>query len=473
MAFSSLSFLLIFLPMVLVVNLALRKIWLQNIFLLLASLFFYAWGEGILVLIMLFSILSNYLFGLAIDRATAVRRQQIFWLSIMANLGLLFVFKYANFFVENLNYLLPALGLSTVTWEAIQLPIGISFFSFQAMSYLIDLYYRKHPVQRNPFHLALYIALFPQLIAGPIVRYIDVYAQIKQRSQSLEQYASGLRRFMIGLAKKVLIADSLGLMTDIIFALPADEWTVALAWLGMLCYSLQIYFDFSGYSDMAIGLGRVLGFKFIENFNYPYIAQSIQDFWRRWHISLSTWFRDYLYFPLGGNRKGLGRTYFNLVIVFLLCGIWHGASWNFVVWGLFHGCFLVIERAGFKNFLARLPMLLRRFYTLFTVMIAWVFFRAADLAEALAYLKAMFGMQELTTNQNYWNLYVDGELYFTLALGLILSTPIYLKVQTYVAKKEQASSYRIVENLFLALLFGITVATLMGGAYNPFIYFRF
>ncbi len=473
MAFSSLSFLLIFLPIVLVVNLVLRKIWLQNIFLLLASLFFYAWGEGILVLIMLFSILSNYLFGLAIDRATAVRRPWIFGLSITANLGLLFVFKYANFFVENLNYLLPTLGLSTLTWEAIQLPIGISFFSFQAMSYLIDLYHRKHPVQQNPFHLALYISLFPQLIAGPIVRYIDVYAQIKQRTQSLEQYASGLRRFIIGLAKKVLIADSLGLMTDIIFALPTEEWTVSLAWLGILCYSLQIYFDFSGYSDMAIGLGRVLGFKFIENFNYPYLAQSVQDFWRRWHISLSTWFRDYLYFPLGGNRKGLGRTYFNLVIVFLLCGVWHGASWNFVVWGLFHGCFLVIERAGFKAILARWPVLLRRLYTLLVVIIAWVFFRAADLAEALAYLKAMFGMQELTTNQQYWNLYVDGELYVTLALGLILSTPIYLKVQTYVAQQQQVSSYRIVENLCLALVFGITVVTLMGGAYNPFIYFRF
>ena len=292
------------------------------------------------------------------------------------------VFKYADFLVGNLNALLGPLRLAPLSLPGIALPIGISFFTFQALSYVIDVYRREVPVQRNPFDLGLYIALFPQLIAGPIVRYHDVARQLVERVVTRQGFAYGVERFVVGLGKKVLIANTLAVQADLIFAIPADQLTAPVAWFGLVCYTLQIYFDFSGYSDMAIGLGYMFGFRFLENFSHPYVAQSITEFWRRWHISLSTWFRDYLYVPLGGNRGSALRTYRNLVLVFFLCGLWHGASWSFVVWGLLHGFLLVIERMGLGRLMARWPRALRHAWTLFFVMIAWVFFRADSLPQA-------------------------------------------------------------------------------------------
>ncbi|MGB5708663.1 MAG: MBOAT family O-acyltransferase, partial [Arenicellales bacterium] len=350
MVFSSVLFLFLFLPVVLLLYWVIPNKW-RNSFLLIVSLTFYAWGEGLFVGIMLLSIAMNYVFGLAIERGNARAGRLWVGIAVMANLALLGVFKYANFLVENINTLFSSTGIQLITIDQIHLPIGISFFTFQAMSYVIEVHRRVMPAQTNLLNLGLYIALFPQLIAGPIVRYHDIAAQLKTRFVNAGQVAYGIERFVIGLGKKVLIANPMGAVADEIFALPPDSITATVAWTAVACYSLQIYFDFSGYSDMAIGLGRMFGFKFLENFNYPYISQSIQEFWRRWHISLSNWFRDFLYLPLGGNRRGPGRTYFNLLIVFLLCGLWHGASWNFVVWGLLHGSFLVLERIGFLGVL--------------------------------------------------------------------------------------------------------------------------
>ena len=332
MVFSSATFLFAFLPVVLIGVLITPRA-ARNLFLLFMSLFFYAWGELYFVALMLVSIMMNYLVGGAIGRSGKGTETARLWLTvgIVINLALLGYFKYANFLVENWNLLTVQLGLEPFDHRDVHLPLGISFFTFQAMSYLIDVYRGDAEHDRNPINIALYIALFPQLIAGPIIRYHDVYQQIRTRSLSVDLAYSGLTRFICGLAKKLLIANPLGEVADQIFAINGNDLSTPVAWLGILCYSLQIYFDFSGYSDMAIGLGRMLGFRFLENFNYPYIASSVQAFWRRWHISLSNWFRDYLYIPLGGNRAGLFRTYCNLVIVFFLCGLWHGASWNFVI----------------------------------------------------------------------------------------------------------------------------------------------
>ncbi|MBE0586337.1 MAG: MBOAT family protein, partial [Desulfofustis sp.] len=332
MVFSSTIFLFVFLPLVLLSYMvAGRKF--RNVILLAASLLFYAWGENVFVLLMLISIALNYCFGLLIDHS-----QQRGWsgkipliLALLTNLGLLGFFKYANFLIDNLNTILINLDFEPVEMQAVHLPIGISFFTFQALSYVIDLYRGQASVQKSPINVALYISLFPQLIAGPIVRYHDVAEQIVHRTTRFDDFTYGIRRFIIGLGKKVLVANVLGRTADYMFSLPADSIPAGLAWLGAVSYTLQIYYDFSGYSDMAIGLGRMFGFRFLENFNYPYAAQSIREFWRRWHISLSSWFRDYLYISLGGNRHGATRTYVNLMIVFFLCGLWHGASWTFVV----------------------------------------------------------------------------------------------------------------------------------------------
>ncbi len=346
MVFSSITFLFFFLPVFLMGYLGVGKKG-RNLFLLLASLFFYLWGEQLFVLVMLASIVMNYFFGLLLDRVGIQgSRAGKFLLAaaLVANLGMLVFFKYANFAVDNLNLLLSWLNMPLMHLHKVHLPIGISFFTFQAMSYLIDLYRQEYKAQKNPLYLGLYISLFPQLIAGPIVRYSDIAEHIKKRTVSLHDFACGAERFVFGLGKKILIANPMGLMADHIFAMQAELLSTGTAWLGITCYTLQIYFDFSGYSDMAIGLGRMFGFHFLENFNYPYISRSIREFWRRWHISLSTWFRDYLYIPLGGNRHGNNRTSLNLLIVFLLCGLWHGASWNFILWGLMYGFFLVAER---------------------------------------------------------------------------------------------------------------------------------
>jgi alginate O-acetyltransferase complex protein AlgI len=395
MVFSAPTFLFLFLPAVLtLVLLAPRG--LRNTLLLASSLFFYAWGEADFVVVMLGSILFNYLVGLYLGRERT-GRSLLLGLGVGGNLLLLGWFKYAGFLAENVEAALRTVGVSEVSLplgalEGVHLPIGISFFTFQAISYLIDVHRREHPPQRNPVRLALFISLFPQLIAGPIVRYKELAEQLADRVIAVEGFAEGIRRFTIGLAKKVLIANALAIPADAIFGLPTEELSPSVAWFGVLCYALQIYFDFSGYSDMAIGLGRLFGFRIPENFDLPYCAASLTDFWRRWHMSLSRWFRDYLYIPLGGNRRGARRTYANLLIVFVLCGLWHGASWNFLVWGLFHGLFLMIERTGWGEWIGRAPRPIAHLYCLLAVTIAWVFFRADSLPHAWGFLAGMAGI---------------------------------------------------------------------------------
>lgn len=474
MVFSSTTFLFLFLPLVLLGHVLLRSIRLRNLFLLLASLFFYAWGEGFGLCLMLLCVGVNYWAGIRVEKAKNPGKARSWLVAALGiNLGMLVWYKYPNFLINNLNYLLLTLDLPTIYLAPVHLPVGISFFIFQALSYVVDVYRGETPAQRNILRVALYISLFPQLIAGPIVRYVDVREQMIARTTTLSDFSIGIQRFIVGLAKKVLLADTLGYVADQLFGVPATALTADAAWLGALCYAFQIYFDFSGYSDMAIGLGRMLGFHFLENFNFPYIAQSIQDFWRRWHISLSTWFRDYLYIPLGGSRIDLRRTYVNLLIVFFLCGLWHGASWDFVVWGLFHGSFLVLERMGLGVVLKKIPLVFRHAYVLLVVMVGWVFFRAEGLGNALDYLGAMIGINK---NPGYYaGLYLNGEIIFTLALAAIFSTPLYF----YLGKKTTQITDRLrgvpvlIHRLALLGLFVLSVLTLINSTYNPFIYYRF
>ncbi len=472
MVFSSTVFLFIFLPVVLIINFLLKQEY-RNFFLLLASLVFYAWGEGILVLLMLFSIGTNYLSGLGISYF--LEKKQIFskWIlgiAVAINLGLLFYYKYANFLVE----IFQDFGLYLeYDHKSILLPIGISFFTFQGISYLVDVYRKETEVQENLFHLGLYISFFPQLIAGPIVRYHDIAEEIKDRTTGVPLFTEGVIRFIRGLAKKVIIANSAALIADQVFSLPGSEISLLSAWLGILCYTIQIYFDFSGYSDMAIGLGKMLGFNFKENFNYPYISKSIQEFWRRWHISLSTWFRDYLYIPLGGNRKGLGRTYANLIIVFFITGLWHGASWNFIFWGLFHGLFLILERSKVLNTI-KWPIFLQHLYVLVVVIIGWVFFRVETMNEAIAYLGSMFG---LTAGEDVTALiYVSPYSVTTIVLALIFSMPLRVWFNEFVRKlgsRQLETVYGACIYIFYLGLFLLSIIQLAQSSYNPFIYFRF
>jgi len=377
MLFSSTVFLFAFLPIVLALHLALRNVRARNALLLAASLVFYAWGEAVYVLLLIFSIGANHLFGLWIERRRGGLGDRIaLAVAIAANLLILGSFKYANFVVDNLDALLSALGVAPIELAPVQLPIGISFFTFQSITYVVDIHRRDAAAQRNPFRVGLYIAFFPQLIAGPIVRYRRIADQLVDRHPRIEDVAAGLRRFVVGLGKKVLVANTLAVPADAIFAIPVAELEPGVAWLGVVCFALQIYFDFAGYSDMAIGLGRCFGFDFPENFDWPYTSRSLREFWRRWHMSLSTFFRDYLYIPLGGNRRGATRTAVNLLLVFLLCGLWHGAAWMFVIWGLLHGFFLALERTGFGRVLSRAPAIVQQFYVLSVVIGAWGVFRA-------------------------------------------------------------------------------------------------
>ena len=481
MVFSSTIFLFFFLPLTLLAYFVVGPRG-RNAILLAASLLFYAWGETVYLLVMLFSIAANYLFGLLIDQARQRGRRGglAFVCAVATNLGLLGFFKYANFLVDNLNPVLPVLGLAPMDIGRVHLPIGISFFTFQALSYIIDLYRNETTVQRSLLNFALYKALFPQLIAGPIVRYRDVAREIEQRTVSLHDFAGGVQRFIIGLGKKVLIANVMGRAADTIFATPAETLPATLAWTGAIAFMLQIYFDFSGYSDMAIGLGRMFGFHFLENFNYPYLARSVREFWRRWHISLSTWFRDYLYIPLGGNRHGPVRTGANLLLVFLLCGLWHGASWTFLIWGVYHGIFLVLERVpAVRWLLDRLPAPLQHAYVLLVVLVGWVFFRADTFAHALAYLQAMvdFSRPPLFNSQLF--LALNNEFSLTLAAAVIGSAPVFALLQRWRAGRPIVSAPAVrwlaataqVGSLGFVLVYSI--AAVLGGAHNPFLYFRF
>ncbi|MBF0413864.1 MAG: MBOAT family protein [Desulfamplus sp.] len=487
MVFSSITFLFLFLPSVILIYLIVPQKF-KNFFLMKVSLLFYFWGENYLVWIILTTILINYISGLYIESAlkknneeynTGKNRKAMIGLilSVAANLMLLGYFKYANFFVDNLNFLLNALSSGKETgFELVKiiLPLGISFYTFQAMSYTIDVYRGEVKATHNIINFACYVTLFPQLVAGPIVRYRDIDDQLCNHRMSAPYFAEGVFRFSVGLAKKVLIANTVAQVADAAFSTPLNELGTAFAWVGCLCYTLQIYFDFSGYSDMAIGLGYILGFRFLENFNFPYIADSIQDFWRRWHISLSTWFKDYLYIPLGGNKKGRIRTYFNLFIVFGLCGFWHGASWNFLVWGMYYGFFLVAERMGLSIILKRFPVILRHIYVILIVMAGWVLFRADNLAHALAYLKIMAGFTSPAADNTYqFALYCDTFLIVTIIFGVIASMPLtkWLIETCYFFK--ELFIFRLGGYIYIITIFFLSISVLSSGSYNPFIYFKF
>ncbi len=464
MVFSSLLFVFCFLPFVLLLNKLLPASW-RNYFLLIVSLTFYAIGEEELVLVMVCSIIVNYIAGILINRYRHSKSGKFYLgLAIGLNLGTLIYFKYTNFIFDQFAFKI----------ENIHLPIGISFFTFQSISYLVDVYRVPSLYQKNPFKLGLYISLFPQLIAGPIVRYADIAKEITSRTESAELFKSGVLRFVTGLAKKLLIANTLASIADTAFYMPAEELPLSMAWLGIICYTLQIYFDFSGYSDMAIGLGRMFGFHFLENFNYPYISKSIQEFWRRWHISLSSWFRDYVYIPLGGNRLGERRTYLNLISVFLLTGIWHGASWNFIVWGLWHGAFILIEKSSnFPISNAALKSVLSRVYLLLVVMIGWVFFRAEDLSYALVYIKHLIWYS--SENTNYYALYhVNAKSILVLILAIIISTPI----KRILLRKLDTNTFFVnykafVLPFYVGVLMILCTIEMASNSFNPFIYFRF
>lgn len=464
MVFSSPTFLFIFLPAVFILNLLLKPIPLKNALLIIFSLVFYAWGEPVYVLLMIFTTLVNYLLSRLIKPAQkpAVRRL-VLWLTVIWNIGSLVVFKYTDFLISTANSLFSL----NLPLSGIALPIGISFFTFQAMSYTIDVYRGECAPGRNYFDILLYISLFPQLIAGPIVKYHDVAREIVSREASAQDVAEGLRRFIFGLGKKVLIANTLASAADAVYALTSVN--APLGWLGAIAYLLQIYFDFSGYSDMAIGLGRMFGFHFRENFNYPYIADTVQDFWRRWHISLSTWFKEYVYIPLGGNRKGRLRTAVNRLTVFLLTGLWHGASWNFAVWGLWHGGFLMLESAVNVK---KLPRALRHVYTLLVVTVGFVVFRAENMAAAVTMLKAMFAGFYFTPELAAAFTRIASPIFLAaLVAGIIGALPTLHNWGESLSRRSRAANVCIYA-LSVAVLV-LSVMYLSTSAYNPFIYFRF
>lgn len=462
MLFSSIPFLYYFLPAVLILYFISPK-GLKNTTLLLASLFFYAWGEPMYVFLMMGTIICGYVLGLLIEKFSGTWLSRLFLvLSVTLNLAALGFFKYADFFISNVN---AATGLS-VPLLNIALPIGISFYTFQILSYTIDVYRGDVSAQKNPIDLAAYITMFPQLIAGPIVRYRDVSEQLKSRRHSSSAAALGIRCFILGLAKKILIANQLGELVDIFRA--SGDKSVAFFWLYAVAFSLHVYFDFSGYSDMAIGLGRIFGFEFPENFNYPFISKSVTEFWRRWHISLGSWFRDYVYIPLGGNRVKRSRWLFNILIVWLLTGFWHGAAWNFIAWGLFFAVFLVAEKLLYGRLLEK-SRVVSHVYVILLSLISFVIFNAANMREAFSYIGAMFGAGDYPL--------VSAELaYYIKSYGLILvlaligATPL---VKRFFLETRLGRILQYTEPVFLVLLLIIMTAYLVDGSFNPFLYFRF
>jgi alginate O-acetyltransferase complex protein AlgI len=483
--FSSIVFVFYFLPIVLALHFAVPRR-LRNAVLLLASLCFYAWGEQDRIAILLASIVVAWAGGRAIgppESPRGWRARVALWGVVLASLGLVGFYKYLGFAVANGNALLSLAGAPPLAVAPVVMPLGISFFTFQALSYVIDVYRGDVAPERSLFRFALYKSFFPQLIAGPIVRYRDVAAQFGTRRITRADLVAGIRRFVVGLGKKVLIANTAATTADAIFAIPAAELTASVAWLGLACYTLQIYFDFSGYSDMAIGLARMFGFRFLENFRWPYAAASMTDFWRRWHISLSTWFRDYVYVPLGGNRLGRVRTGVNLLVVFFLCGLWHGAAWTFVLWGLFHGVFLLAERAGLGAWLDRAVAPVRHVYVVVAVMLGWVLFRSESLPGALGYYAALAGASGSLGLEHPLAMYADGECLLVLAAGFLGSVPWLPWMRARVARWEETLAPRASAGLVLAhesavlaslaLIFVAAAARLASGTHNPFIYFRF
>ncbi len=461
MIFSSLPFLFFYLVAVLAVY-KLSPLKLRNLILLVVSLFFYGWGEPVYIIIMLLSIVVDYVHGMLVERWREDDRKarRAVASSVFFNLAILVFFKYWDFIAGNLNALtglqLPVLGLP--------LPIGISFYTFQTMSYTIDVYRQDAPVQKNPIVFGAYVTLFPQLIAGPIVRYKSVADQLEERREDLDKFVSGVRRFTVGAAKKVLLANAIGQLWD--QSLASQNLTAVGAWLGLAAYAFQIYFDFSGYSDMAIGLGRMFGFEFLENFNYPYISKSVVEFWKRWHISLTTWFREYVYFPLGGNRVSKWKWIRNILIVWTLTGIWHGAGWNFLLWGLYYGAWMLAERLFLGKWLEKLPGAVRHIYTMFIVLIGWALFAVEDMGRLGAYFSSLFG-------SGGWFSAVDGyrlRTYLpTLVILSIGSTPLMRKLWDRLGERTRA----VLQPLLVLGALVLCTASLVDAGYNPFLYFRF
>ncbi|MCI8622770.1 MAG: MBOAT family protein [Provencibacterium sp.] len=472
MVFASAMFLFLFFPLSFL-GYALINPKYRNAWLCLVSLFFYAWGGVQYLLVLLLSIFVNYLIGRALGcegEKPKRKRRFYLWLGVVFNIGLLGFFKYFNFLTDTLCGLaglwVPGFQLEV---PKVPLPIGISFFTFQILSYVIDVYFGRVKPQKSLLNLALYVALFPQLIAGPIVRYIDVEKQIAERSFTVDRVRLGLQRFVVGLGKKVILSNSMALLADFAFN-DVNRLSFSVAWMGAIGYALQIYFDFSAYSDMAIGMGKMFGFDFLENFNYPYISQSVKEFWRRWHISLSSWFRDYVYIPLGGNRKGKARTYLNLLTVFFLTGLWHGASWTFILWGLFHGFFLIAERLGLSRILEKLPRFVRHMYTLVVVLVGWVFFRADTLSYALTYLKTMFTLDFSHFMRAFY--LFDREILVYFLLSILLSMPVSQWFKSWLGSKAPKACEPMA-NLACIFLFFLSLVYVAGSNFNPFIYFIF
>lgn len=463
MVFSSLTFWFIYLPVVLI-SYYITPQKFRNVVLFIVSLAFYGWGEPVYILLMLFTIMVNYLAGFLIGK-TEERKKQKLWLvlSVVINLGLLVFFKYSGMIVSTLN-LLPVVNIN---FTAPALPIGISFYTFQAMSYTIDVYRQQCKAQKNPLILGTYVTLFPQLIAGPIVRYVDVETQLTNRRETLEKFKSGVLLFLVGLGKKVLFANQFALMYKNLSE-TGEVFGVVSSWAGLLALTLQIYFDFSGYSDMARGLGRMIGFEFMENFNYPYISRSITEFWRRWHISLSTWFRDYVYIPLGGNRKGFLRQILNLFIVWLLTGLWHGAAYNFVLWGLYFFLILTVEKLFLGKVLSKAPKALAHIYSIILIMLGWAIFSFDSMPELGAFFASLFGSNGFMATEAQNSIMLS---YLPICVaGCVLSTPV-LKV--LYGKIRNAKYAVVVETLFAVIIMLLCTAALVSESYNPFIYFRF
>lgn len=464
MLFSSTIFIFIFMPIIYGLIYLIPSTKIQNYILLIGSLIFYAWGEPIYIILMISTVFLNYILALSFNTKDSRVKKQNLTLSIVLNLGILAVFKYTGFILGNINNLFNL----NIPIPYIAFPLGISFFIFQALSYVIDVYRGQAPIQRNFFKLILYISFFPQLIAGPIVKYIDINEQIDKRKLSLHKVSVGINRFIIGLSKKVLISNTTGKIVDTIFNLSSSDITTPLAWLGAIAYCIQLYYDFSGYSDMAIGLASMAGFDLKENFNYPYISKSIKEFWRRWHISLSTWFKEYVYIPLGGNRKGRHRTNLNLLTVFILTGIWHGASWTFVAWGLFHGAFIMLENYKIINTKKWKYPFLKHLYALLVIIVGFVIFRANDFNQINIFLSKMF--INIDTDILLAKELLDNKTVILLLAGIVFSMPVVnrLKNLRFLNKVKLETSFACTLILFILCIMFLSTST-----YNPFIYFRF
>ena len=470
MVFSSAVFLFVFFPLTMVLYFIPARneekdISRKNLILCIASLIFYAWGEPVYIVLMCLSIFFNFHLGLDMEshRNNPKKMKGLLIFGIVFNLFMLGFFKYSGFLVENIN---SAFGLE-IDYEGLPLPVGISFYTFQILSYVIDVY--KGLVRANPklINFAAYISMFPQLIAGPIVQYKDIDKQLEHRTITIDSFYDGIIWFIRGLGKKVLFANTIGAVYTDISSAGFKEASAVTAWIGIICYTLQIYFDFSGYSDMAVGLGKMFGFEFVQNFNYPYKASSIKDFWSRWHISLSSWFRDYVYIPLGGNRKGLARTVFNTFVVWALTGLWHGAAWNFIAWGMFYGVLLIAEKYLLKNLLDRIPLVLRHIGTLIVVMIGWVFFSSTSMSEAMDFIGALVGMGGSFID-NQAKFLLSENIFSIFAMGLSA-----VGVFDMISTREETRVYKSLKSVMYFIIFILCIAYLVSETYNPFLYFRF